>query len=103
MASNPSNTKVRLLIAAISEGETTEPDCPYCDSPGLEFSFTYVPPSKYGLFIFCPICREWAHTRFLSRPPGFSEKHVLEKYQLLEERAVNRAKNLLGNECSDEG
>jgi hypothetical protein len=92
---SPFNEKVLSVITAITEGETTEPLCPYCNSPGLEFSFTYVPPKKYGLYIFCPVCQEWVHTRLLSRPPGFDERYVLEKYQRLEERAVNLARMLL--------
>jgi hypothetical protein len=100
---NPFNEKVKSVIMAIAEGQTTEPVCPYCDSHGLEFSFTHVPPEKYGLYIFCPACKEWVHTRLLSRPPGFDEKYILEKYQRLEERAVNRARMLLEDTDSDEG
>jgi hypothetical protein len=99
---DPFNEKVSLVIKAITEGETTQPICPYCDSPGLEFSFTYVPPEKYGLFIFCPVCQEWVHTRLLSRPAGFDERYVLEKYQRLEEQVVNLAKRLLKDIESDE-
>jgi hypothetical protein len=99
---NPFNEKVTLVITAIAEGQTIDPVCPYCDSPGLEFSFTYVPPEKYGLYISCPVCREWVHTRLLSRPPGFDERYVLEKYQRLEERVVNLVGKLLEDADLDE-
>ena len=87
--------KVLEIVEAILDGETVEPDCPYCDAPGLVFSFTRV-ESTYGLFIECPACRKWLHTHLLSRPAAFDERYVLPKYQKREEIAVRFAQWVVG-------
>jgi hypothetical protein len=89
--------KVQEVMIGLAEGTIFNPSCPYCGARGLIFSFTFIPPNKYGLFIFCRSCENHSHMRFCRRPPGFNAQLILPEFQELEEKVENSVKHLLNN------
>jgi hypothetical protein len=81
--------KLQQTFEKIYYGETSNLECPYCLSRPLRFSFTFIEPNKYGIWISCSICGKEAHLQLIGRPPGYNESYVLKAFQERDEQATH--------------
>lgn len=75
----------------IADGKPVDLICPYCGTSNLIFSFTVIKYSLYGLFLLCRNCKNGHHFTFTTKPSGFRQELVLDKFQRLEDKAVRLA------------
>lgn len=80
--------RVQKTLIKIFNGEISDLECPYCSSRPLRFSYSFVEPDNYGVWLSCTFCRKEAHLRAKERPPGFDEQYVLKEFQERSERAI---------------
>ena len=71
-------------------GDTKNLGCPYCLKSPLRFSYTFVEPDNFGIWLSCTFCNKEAHLRLKDRPPGYDEKYVLEEFQQRSEEAIRQ-------------
>lgn len=80
--------RVQETLLKIANGEIFNLECPYCSSRPLRFSYTFVEPDNYGVWLSCTTCNGEAHLRAKARPLGYNEKYVLKEFQERSEKAI---------------
>lgn len=81
--------RVQEIFKKIYNGEISNLECPYCLSSPLRFSYTFVAPERYGIWISCTTCGKEAHLRLKGeRPPGYHEQYVLKEFQERDEKVL---------------
>ncbi len=94
-------TQVAIAITHGDPKKWADLICPNCDTRNLVFSFTMKRPFKvkkpprYGLFIVCKNCRQWAHFSLGEKPPNFREELVQEEFQRREDEAEKFARDCI--------
>jgi hypothetical protein len=95
------NKSVQLVFNKIYFGDVSEIKCPYCDVVPLRFSYTYVEPDQYGIWISCKNCGGEAHLNISGRPPGFNKKFVIREFQERDEKAKEIVNNWWADVSND--
>ena len=90
---NEIQQNVQRTFDRIYYGETNDLHCPYCLSQPLRFSYTFVEPATYGIWISCTFCAGEAHLRLREKPPGFTKEAVIAEFQKRDENAVRQTED----------